>query len=116
MGEYGDGWYDNNQLRWRPNAVGQTVTLRLPAPNDGKYTLSGRFTHAGDYGKIQLIVNDKEVGEPIDLFAERVVPVDHVVGVVELKKGDNKLILKIVGKNGKSRGYLAGINYLVLTK
>jgi hypothetical protein len=39
-----------------------------------------------------------------------------VVGVAELKKGDNELVLKVVGKNEKSRGFLAGINYLVLAK
>ena len=115
MGGYGDGWYQDNQLWWRPNAVGQTVTLRLPAPEDGTYALSGRFTHANDYGTIQLIVNGKEVGE-VDLFnADKVIAVDHEVGVAELKKGDNELVLKVVGKNEKSRGYLAGINYLVLT-
>ena len=116
MGGFGIDWYDDNQLWWRPNAAGQSVTLRLPAPEDGKYAISGRFTHANDYGKIQLIVNGKEVGEPLDLYnADRVIAVDHVVGVAELKKGNNELVLKAVDKNEKSRGFLAGINYLVLT-
>jgi len=117
MGNFGTNWYDDCQLWWRPNAADQTVTLRLPAPEDGKYTISGRFTQAVDYGKIQFIVNGKEVGEPVDLFTPLwVVPVDLVVGVAELKKGENELVLKVVGKNEQSRGFFAGINYLVLTK
>jgi hypothetical protein len=115
MSGFGVDWYDDEQLWWRPSGDGKTVTLRLPAPEEGKYTLSGRFTHANDYGKIQLIVNGKDVGAPIDLYnADRVIPVDHEIGVAELKKGENELVLKVVGKNEESRGYLAGINYLVL--
>jgi hypothetical protein len=116
MGGFGLDWYDDNQLWWRPGTVDQTVKLRLPAPEDGKFTLSGRFTHAADYGKIQLIVNGQEVGEPLDLYAEKVSAVDHVIGVAELKKGENELVHKVVGNNEKSKGFLAGINYLVLTK
>jgi hypothetical protein len=115
MGGFGIDWYDDNQLWWRPNAVDQIVTLRLPAPANGKYTLSGRFTHANDYSKIQLIVNGKAVGEPVDLYADRVIVVDHEVGIAELKKGENELVLKVAGKNERSSNYLCGINYLVLT-
>ena len=116
MAGFGIDWYDDNQLWWTPREDGKTTKLRLSVPEDGKYTLSGRFTHANDYGKIQLIVNGKAVGEPIDLYADRVSAVDHVVGAVELRKGENELVLKGVGKNEKSRGFLAGINYLVLQK
>jgi hypothetical protein len=116
MGNYGLDWFDDNQLWWTPHEDGAAVKLRLPAPADGKYKISGRFTHARDYGKIQLIVNGKEVGSPVDLYNDdKVIAVDHEVGIAELKKGQNELVLKIVGKNEKSTGYLAGINYLILT-
>jgi hypothetical protein len=116
MGGYEGEWEGDNQLWWRPGRVGETVTIRLPAPNDGKFKLSARMTTAKDYGIHQFSVNGKNVGEPVDLYTESVRPTEvKALGVVELKKGDNDLVLTVTGKNEKSSGYLLGIDYLVLT-
>ena len=116
MGDFGTDWFRDNHVFWTPQEAGKTAKLRIPAPEDGTYKLSGRFTKARNYGIFQLVVNGKEVGKPVDLFGTEVVAVELEVGVVELKKGDNELLLKNVGKNERGNGYAAGINYLVITK
>lgn len=117
MGGFAGGeWEDDHQLWWRPGKVGETVKLRLPAPADGKFKLSVRMTTARDYGIHQFAVNGKDVGKPIDLYTLEVQPTELLeLGVVELKKGDNEMSLTVAGKNEKSSGYLAGIDYVVLT-
>ena len=109
-------WEADSQVFWRPREVGKSVTLRLPAPKAGKYKLSGRLTTANDYGIHQFSVNGENVGGPIDLYTEKVTPLDvPELGVVELREGNNELTMTVVGKNEKSRGYYGGIDFMVLT-
>ena len=117
MGGYNTGeWEGDQHLWWQPREVGASVTLRLPAPADGKFKLSARMTTARDYGIHQFAVNGKNVGKQIDSYTPEVRPTELIeLGVVELKKGDNDMTVTVVGKNEKSSSYLLGIDYVVLT-
>ena len=106
-------WSDNNQLWWHPQKVGDHVELALPPIKAGKYKLSVAFTHANDYGIVQVSVNGTPVGSPTDTYGDGVTvspPVD--LGTVTINDGANTLALDSTGKNDKASSYLVGIDYL----
>ncbi len=108
-------WSGYTQLWWIGGAEGATATLNLPAPADGSYGVTGYFTRAADYARIQLSLAGQPVGPEIDLYAPNVVPTGAVsLGTVNLKEGKNPLTVKITGKNPASTGYLVGIDAFVL--
>ncbi len=116
MGGFSGEWETDRQIFWQPREEGAAVTLRLPAAKAGKYKLSVRLTHSYDYAVIQFSVNDANVGQPVDAYHEGAVAAPLLeLGEVELREGDNDLTLKAVGKNAKSKGYFAGVDYVVIT-
>ena len=117
LGGYPDGWVweGETHIFWAAKEAGTSVTMRLPAPKAGKYKLSARITTAGDYGIHQFSVNGKNVGEPVDGYSPGTAAREMEFGIVELREGENALTLTVVGKNKKSGGYQAGIDFVVLT-
>lgn len=108
-------WSGDDQLWWRPAEAGGVLTLQVPAPSDGTYELTGYFTKAKDYGKIQLQQDGNDVGPEINLYATEVVPTGAIsLGRVTLKKGDNTLTIKVTGKDDASTGYLVGLDAFLL--
>ncbi|MBN1346646.1 MAG: DUF2961 domain-containing protein [Phycisphaerae bacterium] len=115
LSSFGSHWSGNGHLWFRPGKAGEWVELELPVAKDGKYTLVIHGTKAGDYGIVQYWLDGKKVGQPIDGYHDGVVPTKRVeLGVVELKKGTSKLKMEVTGKNGKSTGFMAGLDCVVL--
>ena len=91
--------------------------LDLPVASDGKFDVLMVFTKARDYGIVQVLVDDKKLGEPIDLFNTPNVISTGVmkVGQVDFKPGSHKLAIEIVGKNPAAvPGYMVGLDSLQL--
>jgi hypothetical protein len=119
MASFADGkWSGDRQLWVRPANKGAWVDLRLPVPADGKYGVLVYLTRARDYGIVQLALDGKPLGKPIDLFnADKVVSTGAIdLGTAELKKGDATLRVGVVGSNAKSVGlrYMWGLDCVVL--
>ena len=62
---------------------GDELLLEFNVPKAGQYQVFGRFLKAIDYGIMQLAVNGKKAGEPIDFFHDGVIhtardPLGHV--------------------------------------
>jgi hypothetical protein len=115
MESFGGRWSGEDQLWWRPSVPDAELTLQLPALADGTYELIGYFTKAKDYARIQLKSGDLELNPVVNLFDTEVTPTGPVsFGKVTLKKGDNQLTVKIVGKDDRSSNYLVGIDAFVL--
>jgi hypothetical protein len=112
------GWSGNSQLWGGPPTAGEWIDLELPVPADGKYNLSAHLTKARDYGIVQLSLDGRKIGKPIDcFFADSVIatgPID--LGVLDLKKGTATLRLEVVGTNPKSTGLrtMWGLDCVVL--
>ncbi len=108
-------WSGDSHLWWRPSEAGAELTIQLPAPADGEYDVTGYFSKAKDYGKIQLSAGGQNIGPGINLYNTEVVPTGPIsLGRVTLKKGDNPIVVKITGKDEKSASYLVGIDAFVL--
>ncbi len=90
--------------------------LALPVEKAGKYELKARLTKANDYSIVQLHLDDKKIGEPIDLFNRGVIPTKVLsFGVHELAKGPHKLTVEIVGINEKAvKKHMFGLDYVLL--
>jgi len=82
----------------------------------GTYRLIVQLTKAIDYGIVQLSLDDKQLGDPIDLYNDGVVatgPVD--LGTHELSQGRHVLKVEIVGANEKAvKSHMFGLDYVKL--
>lgn len=91
------------------------ATLQFTADTDYEGMLSAIFCTAGDYATVQLLLDGEPLGDPVDCYNTRVyrskiTPLAHV----SLAKGVHELTIRVVGKNEASRGYLFGLDCLVL--
>ena len=87
-----------------------------PSKKAGKYEVERQLTKARDYGIVQLSLDGKKAGEPIDLYNDGVIPTDPPVslGTHDLTAGEHKLTVEIVGANAKAvKGYMFGLDYLI---
>jgi len=115
MGPFQGTWSGDAQLFWTGAKEGDVLTVNIPAPSDGKYDLSAYFTTAPDYAIIQPIFKGENRGDQIDLYTPSVAAHSpKLLGSVNLKKGDNPLQFKVLGKNERSTNYLVGIDAFVL--
>jgi hypothetical protein len=116
LGGFGDKWSGEAQLWWTGAKVGDMLDLEVPAQKGGTYRLKMQLTKAVDYGIVQLYLNGKTLGEPIDLFNNGVVPTGVLdMGTHEFDAGRHSLRIEIVGANDKAvKQYMFGLDYLKL--
>ena len=116
MLNFGDEWSAGAHLWWTGAQPGQKLVLAVPVEGAGKYELQAQFTKAVDYGIVQLYLNDQQLGEPIDLYNDGVIPTGKVsLGTHELARGEHKLTVEVVGANEKAvKAYMFGLDWIKL--
>jgi len=109
-------WSDQYQLWWVRNKPGNRLELALPVRSTGTYRLLIQLTKANDYAIVQLGLDGRKLGEPIDLYSPQVVPTGAMdMGVHELTAGQHRLTFEIVGANPKaSKRHMVGLDYVKL--
>jgi hypothetical protein len=109
-------WSKNEQSWWRDANDGDTWKLELPVPVAGDYDVCFDLTKARDYAIVEIYVDDKRLGEPIDLFDSNLTKTGLIsLGQHHLENGNRSLVIKIVGKNEKAIPYrMVGIDYVML--
>ncbi len=112
----GDQWSGASQLWWTGGKVGDKLVIALPVEKDGKYELSISMTKAVDYATVQLSLDGKKLGDPLDLYNLEVVTTGIVkLGTHDLKKGDRELTIEITGANEKAvKRYMFGLDFVKL--
>jgi hypothetical protein len=118
MAPFGDAWSGDRQLWWVVHKPGAKLELELPVKTAGTYAISAAFTKAGDYGSVQLAIDDKPLGRAIDLYEPYPSVIhtgDRPLGMVTLDSGSHTLSITLTGKNPKSTDYLVGIDWVKLT-
>lgn len=118
MGSFGDGWSGLEHLWWTGAKPGDKLTLALPVEEDGKYKITIQLTKANDYGMVQFSLDGKKLGDIIDLYNTSVVPTGAIdMGVLDLTKGEHRLMIEITGANEQARkSYMVGLDYVKLDK
>jgi hypothetical protein len=115
MGGFVGDWSDLSQLWWRPGKSGARLTLTLNAPEARDYEIVGYFTRAEDYGDVQIRVNGAALGPLVRGYNAGVVPTGPTsLGRAPMKAGANEIVVEVVGKDPRSKGYLVGIDGFVL--
>jgi len=114
---YGGKWSDEAHLWWTGAKAGRLRSIwPVPVEKTARYRLTMQLTKAIDYGIVQLSLDGKKLGEPIDLFNNGVVPTGVLdMGVHDLNAGQHTLRIQVVGANEKAlKRYMFGIDYILL--
>ena len=115
MTQYDDTWKNNDQLWWTGAKPGDKLELMLPVKTSGNYRVSVVLTKARDYGVVQLSLDGKKAGQPIDLYNPQVILTDPIdVGTHQLSEGEHTLAVEIIGANEKAiQSYMFGLDYVI---
>lgn len=111
-----DTWSGGAQLWWTDGKPGAKLELAVNVEKEGNYVVELVMTKARDYGIAQLSIDGQKLGGPIDFYAPEVI----TTGVLEfegiqLKAGEHRLIVEIVGANPQAvKSYLFGLDYVRL--
>ena len=106
-----------DQLWWVDTRPGDKLNLGFDVKKAGKYGVGALLTKANDYGIVQLYLDGRKAGGPIDLYCRDIVVTEPPasLGVHELAAGQHKLTVEIVGSNEKAKNRtLFGLIRLVL--
>ena len=115
MSGFGQQWSGEKQLWWTGGQPDETLILALPVPADGRYRLQAQFTKADDYAVVEVLLDGKKIGAPIDLYAPAVTAAPLALGEFELRAGERRLAFRISGKNEQAKpAYMLGLDYLLL--
>ena len=106
------GWSGAAQLWWTGTKPGDKLVLELPVARAGDYSLVAQFSRAVDYGIVQLSLDGKPLGKPIDLYVPNVVVKPMLLGKRKLAAGSHRLTVEIVGTNPRAvKAYMFGLDY-----
>lgn len=113
---FGEGWSGLGHLWWTDAKPGDRLDLCLPVVETGAYRLKIQLTKAVDYAIVQLSLDGKNLGDPLDLYNNGVVPTGELdLGRQQLEAGDHVLTAEIAGANPAAvKSYMAGIDYVKL--
>lgn len=116
MSGFGPGWSGDAHLWWIEAKPGDALELAVPVQKTAKYRFKMQLTKAVDYGIVQLYLDGKKLGGPIDLFSNGVIATGALdMGVHQLDEGEHKLRVEIVGANEKAvKSYMFALDYIKL--
>jgi len=116
----GGKWSAAKHLIWTGGKKGESITVEFAVPTSGERQIKVRLTKACDYGIFQLYLDEKKVGQPIDLYDPNVVPTEATsLGRHHLTKGKHTLRAEAIGCNKKAKDlsvgtYLFGLDYMTV--
>ncbi len=116
MSGYSEGWSNEAHLWWTDAKPGNVLELAVPVAKAGSYRLKMQLTKAIDYGIVQLYLDGKKLGDPIDLFNDGVIATGALdMGTHDLSQGRHTLKVEIIGANDKAvKSYMFGLDYVKL--
>ncbi|MCA9125518.1 MAG: DUF1080 domain-containing protein [Planctomycetales bacterium] len=107
-----DRWSGGSQLWWTGAKPGDTLAIEIDVLSQVNQ-IQLALTCARDYGIVQLLLDDKPLGEPIDLYAANVSSTGQLTFEIEtLSPGKHTVALKIAGANPASSDFMVGLDYL----
>ncbi|NPV47782.1 MAG: C1 family peptidase [Armatimonadetes bacterium] len=107
-------WSAGRQL-FCSGGEGARLALALPIERPGHYRLNLYATRAPDFGTVQVSLDGKPLGEPLDLYGREVLPTGQIgLGDVRLQPGRHELAIRVVGKAARSRGWAFGVDCVEL--
>ncbi|MBT5017751.1 MAG: VCBS repeat-containing protein [Planctomicrobium sp.] len=108
-----DKWSGHSQLWWAGAKPGDKLEVKLPEFT-GTVDIEIVLACAADYGIVQLTLDEKPLGPPIDLYNSNVI----TTGVlsfpkIAVKGSHHTLTINILGANPKAKkAFMVGLDYL----
>jgi hypothetical protein len=113
--DLGPAYSDGHQFWVQPSALNAWVDIAVEIPQAGDYAFVVKYTKSWDYARIQAFLDGKPIGPVADTYSATVVPADPLaLGKVELSAGRHVLRFQAVGKHAESKGYLMGIDHVIV--
>lgn len=115
--KFGVAWSNHSHVWWTGAKPKDQIEFSFKVPIDGTYRLGVGLTKAIDYGIVEISLDDKKISPALDLYNNGVIHTGTLAlgDTFQLKGGDHKLGVKIVGANPKAiKSYMFGLDYLVL--
>jgi len=113
--DLGPAYSDGHQFWVQPSALKAWVDIAIEVPRAGSYEFVAKYTKSWDYACIQAFFDGKPLGPEVDAYAPTVVSADPVtLGKVDLREGRHVLRFQAVGHNPQSKGYLMGIDHVIV--
>jgi len=109
-------WSGGKQIFFTPQAQDASLELKFSVSEEGLYILKADITHSWDYGIWQAYLDDKPIGEKMNLYSPNVQIKRMKLGVLELSPGEHTLRFLCQGKSDSSSGYFFGVDGIYLRK
>ncbi|MCC7338283.1 MAG: dehydrogenase [Pirellulaceae bacterium] len=108
-----DQWSGDSQLWWLGARPGDRLTLELNVFRTIE-SIELSLTRARDYAIVQIELDGRPLGAPIDLYDTQVVTTGVLtLATPELTVGKHKLVFEIVGANPQAvKSYLFGLDFI----
>lgn len=108
-------WQGSDQLWWTGAEPGDRLEVAVPVKKAGRYAVAVVLTKARDYGVVQLTLDGKKAGDPIDLYSPKVVPTEPIrLGEFDLPEGKHILGVEILDANDKAdKAYMFGLDQIL---
>ena len=116
MADFGERWSGGSQLWWTEAKPGDRLQLALPVETESRYRILAQLTKAVDYGIVQISLDGRKLGAPIDLYHNGVVATGELeLATLTLAAGEHQLVIEISGANPKAvKSYMVGLDYVRL--
>ncbi len=96
---------------------GDVIEFEFAVDAPGAKGLCLFATKAPDYGVVQVRLDGRDMGEPIDLYSPEVVPTGRInLGDVRLETGAHRIAFTIKGRNIESSGCAFGLDCIELSR
>ncbi len=113
--DLGDAYSGGHQFWMQPCDLNGWADIAIEIPTDDSYDIAARFTKSWDYATVQAFLDGKAIGDPTDTYAEVCIPgVDKTLAHMHLTQGRHVLRFQAVGHNTASKGYLVGLDHIIV--
>jgi hypothetical protein len=113
--DLGPAYSGGHQFWVQPSSLGAWVDVAIQIPRTGSYEFVARYTKSWDYASIQAFLDGKPFGPVADTYSPTVVPGEPLtLGSPGLTAGRHVLRFQAVGHNPESKGYLMGIDHVIV--
>jgi len=112
-----DRWSGDDHLWWTGAAPGDELKLEFEVQEAGTFTVEAVLTMARDYGIVELSIDDKAIGSPVDGYNNPGVINTGVQSFdgIELTPGKHQFGITIKDANPAAiKGYMVGLDYIRL--
>ncbi|MDO8682208.1 MAG: DUF2961 domain-containing protein [Armatimonadota bacterium] len=115
--ERGEAFSGGEYLCFKAEESGASFSLHIPVRKAGKYAVFTQLVRGRRYGLVQLTVDGKPVGEPIDGQSNSAIRAEQArFGELELTAGDHLFTFETKKKEDKNTNYYIGIDTLSLKR